>query len=292
MIASLPMTELRPLYALGFGGTMTVVLLLLLRVGQRVFSPGHTVGGDLAQANSARRFLQVGQVLAVFMIAAAAVKNCVEGTDLKRDILWAIAMGATGLALLLVSGRVGLMLLLRSRLPQEIERGNIAAGVAAGAHYVATGIITSRAVAGNDLPSLGLSLVFFVLAQITLHIFVSLFRALTVYDDAEQIQGENLAAAISYGGVAIAVAILIARALEGDFVSWGVSLKGYGVALLFAFALWPVRQILVQSLLLGYPFALRGGKLDEGIAGARNEGMAVLEAVAYLATSLSIARLA
>ncbi len=286
------MTELRPLYALAFGGTMTVVLLLLLRIGQRVFSPTHTVGSDLEQNNSARRLLQVGQVLAVFMIAAAAVKNCVEGNDLKRDVLWAVAMGATGLVLLVVSGRAGLMLLLRSRLPREIERGNVAAGVAAGAHYVATGIITSRAVAGNDLPSLGLSLVFFVLAQVTLHVFVSLFRALTVYDDAEQIQGENLAAAISYGGVAIAVAILIGRALEGDFVSWGVSLKGYAVALLFAFALWPVRQILVQSVLLGYPFTLRGGKLDDGIAAERNEGMGILEAVAYLATALSIARLA
>lgn len=284
--------ELKPLYALLFGGAMTIVLLLLLRIGQRVFAPSHTVGDDLSKGNSARRLLQVGQVLAVFLIAAAAVKNCVEGQDLKRDILWAILMGALGLVLLVASGRAGLMLLLRSKLPAEIERGNVAAGVAAGAHYVATGIITSRAVAGNDLPSLGLSLVFFLLAQLTLHVFVSLFRFLTVYDDAEQIQGENLAAAISYGGVAIAIAILIARALEGDFVSWAVSLKGYGVALLFAFALWPVRQILVQTLLLGYPFTLRGGKLDDGIAAERNEGMGILEAVSYLATALSIARLA
>lgn len=284
--------ELKPLYALGFGGAMTVALLLLLRLGQRLFSPKHTAGKDLTTGNSAQRLLQVGQVLAVFFIASAAVKNCVEGQNLKRDVVWAALMGVTGLVLLIVFGRAGLMLLLRSKLPAEIERGNIAAGVAAGAHYVATGIITSRAVAGNDLPSLGLSLVFFLLAQLTLHIFVSLFRFLTVYDDAEQIQGENLAAAISYGGVAIALAILIARALEGDFVNWAVSLKGYGVALLFAFALWPVRQILVQSLLLGYPFTLRGGRLDDGIAAERNEGMGILEAASYLATALSIARLA
>jgi uncharacterized membrane protein YjfL (UPF0719 family) len=284
--------ELKPLYALAFGGSMTVVLLLLLRLGQRVFSPAHTIGADLSKRNHARTLLQVGQVLAVFMIAAASVGNVVQGKNLKIDILWALAMGALGLVLLVVSGRAGLMLLLQSRLPAEIERGNIAAGVAAGAHYVATGIITSRAVAGNDLPSLGLSLAFFVLAQVTLHIFVSLFRFLTVYDDAEQIQGENLAAAISYGGVAIAIAILIGRALEGDFVSWAVSLKGYGIALLFAFALWPVRQFVVQTLLLGYPFTFRGGKLDDGIAAERNEGMGILEAVSYLATALSIARLA
>lgn len=283
--------ELRPIYALGFGVGITVLLLLLLRAGQRVFAKGKTSGEVLESDNAARRMVHVGQVLAVFLISSSVVKNVIEGKDLKGDALWAVAMACTGLVLLIASGRAGLMLLLRSQLPAEIERGNIAAGVAAGAHYVATGIITSRAVAGHDLPSLGLSLVFFVLAQITLHVFVSLFRFLTVYDDAEQIQGENLAAAISYGGVAIAVAILIARALEGDFAGWVVSLKGYGLALLFAFALWPVRQLLVQTLLLGFPFTLRGGKLDDGIA-KRNEGMGVLEAVAYLATALSIVHLA
>ncbi|MGZ3423366.1 MAG: DUF350 domain-containing protein [Polyangiales bacterium] len=92
--------------------------------------------------------------------------------------------------------------------------------------------------------------------------------------------------------MAIAISILIARALEGDFVSWPVSLKAYGFALLFALALWPVRQILVQSVLLGFPFKMRGGRLDEDIAKERNEAMGVLEAVTYLATALSIARLA
>ncbi len=281
------------MYVLGFGVAVTLGLLTILRIGQRIFSPAHTVKADFgSKGNPAQRLLQVGQILAVFLIASAAVKNCVEGKNLARDAMWVSAMALLGLALLVVSGRAGLMLLLRSRLPAEIERGNIAAGVAAGAHYVATGIITSRAVAGNDLESVGLSLTFFVLAQVTLHVFVSLFRFLTVYDDAEQIQGENLAAAISYGGVAIAIAIVIGRALEGDFVSWGVSLKGYGIALLFVFALWPVRQILVQSLLLGFPFRLWGGKLDDGISAERNEGMGILEAVSYLATALSISRLA
>lgn len=282
--------ELRPVYALGFGVGITVLLLVLLRVGQRLLAKGKSSGEVLESGNAARHMVQVGQTLAVFLVSAAVVKNTISGKDPKLDVVWAVSMAVTGLLLLLLSGRAGLMLLLKSQLPAEIERGNVAAGVAAGAHYVATGIIASRAVAGNDLPSLGLSLVFFVLAQLTLHVFVSLFRFLTVYDDAEQIAGENLAAAMSYGGVAIAVAILIARALDGDFAGWAVSLKGYGFALLFAFALWPVRQLLVQTLLLGFPFTLRGGKLDDGIA-KRNEGMGALEAVAYLATALSIVHL-
>lgn len=283
--------ELRPVYVLLFGVAVTFALLLLVRIAGSLFS-GESTGKKVSTTNGARRLLFAAEVLAVFLVASAAVKNCVTGKSLAHDVLWVSAMSFLGLVLLIASGRAGIALLLRSRLPAEIERGNTAAGVAAGAMYVACGIVTSHAIAGNDLPSLGLSLVFFVLAQLSLFIMITLFRALTVYDDAEQIQGENLAAAISYGGVAIAVAILVARALEGDFVSWSVSLRAYGMALLFAAALWPVRQILVQSVLLGFPITLRGGKLDDGIAADRNEGMGTLEAVSYLATALSIVRLA
>ena len=80
-------------------------------------------------------------------------------------------------------------------------------------------------------------------------------------------------------------------ALDGDFVSWEISLKGFGMILLLALALYPVRQLFVQSLLLGAPLALRGGRLDKGIGTDRNEGIGALEAVSYVATALSVARL-
>ena len=145
---------------------------------------------------------------------------------------------------------------------------------------------------GGDLREIGLSLTFFVIGQVTLLLFITLFRALTTYDDAEQIEGENLAAALSYAGVSIAIGVIIARALEGDFTSWSESLRGYGGVLLFLLMLYPVRQILVQVVLLGAPFTFRGGRLDTGVAAERNEGMGALEAVSYLATAFAIAELA
>src|SRR5262249_19603411 len=140
--------------------------------------------------------------------------------------------------------------------------------------------------------TLGISVVFFVLGQLTLHVCVSLFRALTTYDDAEQIAGENVAAALSYAGAAIAVAIIVARAAEGDFTGWESSLKGYAGVLASVVALYPVRQVFVQMLLLRSPLKLRGGPLDQGIALDRSEGIGALEAVTYVATALSITRLA
>ena len=41
----------------------------------------------------------------------------------------------------------------------------------------------------ENLFEIGLTLTFFLLRQITLLVFITLFRALTTYDDAEQIQG-------------------------------------------------------------------------------------------------------
>ena len=64
------------------------------------------------------------------------------------------------------------------------------------------------------------------------------------------------------------------------------------MAVAWVIALYPVRQILVQSLILGAAPTLRGGKLDAAIAQDRNLGLAALEAATYLATALGIARLA
>jgi uncharacterized membrane protein YjfL (UPF0719 family) len=189
-------------------------------------------------------------------------------------------------------GFLGVRLLLRSDLSGELERGNAAAGVAAGANYVAIGILAAPAIAGSDLHGLGLSVAFFGLAVGTLAVCVLLFRALTAYDDAEQIQGENLAAALSYAGVSIAVAIILARALKGgDFEGWGPALKGFGLVAACTLALYPVRQILVQGLILGRAPTVRGGALDDAIGTDRNVGMAAIEALAYIATAGTIAEL-
>ena len=175
---------------------------------------------------------------------------------------------------------------------KAIVRGNTAAGLAAGSHFAPTGIITSRAIACSDLRGLSISFAFFALAQVTLHVFVTLFRIVTSYDDAEQIQGENMAAAISYGGVALAIAIIVARALEGNFTGWTSSLRGYAGVLVTLVALYPVRQVFVQMVLLGGGFSLHGGFIDRAVAGERSEGIAAIEAVSYLATAFAVARLA
>jgi uncharacterized membrane protein YjfL (UPF0719 family) len=276
-------------YVALFGAGTILTMLVVLRVIQRVRA--RSLPADQVD-NAARRLLAVGEVLATFLVGAAVVHHNVRGEDLRADLAWTAAFAALGLAMVQVVGGLSLRMLLRARLPEELASGNVAAGLAAASHLVATGILASHAVAGHSLYALGLAMAFFALALVAHGLFVALFRALTTYDDAEQIEGENLAAGLSYAGVTVAVAVLVARGLEGDFAGWWVSLRGFAGVAAWCLALYPVRQIVVEGLLLGARPSLRGGALDKAIGTDRNEGMAALEATAYLGAALAIARLA
>lgn len=275
------MEELPTAYVFAFGLASLVVaaggLWLLRRVGRRPRRP--------SQADA---YLLAGQVLGVALVAAAATRESLEGESVKEDLRWLATLSVAGLAFLFVAGEVGVRLLLSSHLDDEVRRGNAAAGIAAGATYASTGIVGSFALSGRALSDIGLSAAFFVLGIVTLHGLGALFRSLTTYDDAEQIRGENCAAAVSYGGALLAFALIIARSLEGPFEGWPEAARGFGEVLVACVGLYPIRQLVIQSLLLGAPLRLRGGRIDDEIADERNVAIASLEASAYVACALNV----
>ncbi len=275
-----------------FGAGTVLVLLVAQRLIQGVFDRKSSLRADLLGDNGAVALREVGDILAVFLMAPAIVKATVQGENLTHDLTWCGAFAAVGLVLLELSGLLGVRLLLRGRLAASLDRNNQAAGVAVACHYVAMGVLVSRAAGGTDLRGIGLSLAFFALALVTHQALMILFRVFTTYDDGEQIEGENLAAAVSFGGLSIAIAIILARALTGDFVDWPSSLSGFGFVALTALGFYPLRQLVVQGLLAGGRPSLRGGALDEAIGRDRKVSAAALEAACYVGAALSISLLA
>jgi len=275
-----------------FAAGTAVALLVLFHVVQRIFAPKHTLSSDARGKNVAYLIVQSGHVLAALLLVPGIVREALSHDSLGSAALWAAAFVVAGIALIQIVGELGIRLLLHSTLERELESGNVAAGVAAGANYVAVGVLAAPAIAGSDLKGLGLAVVFFGISVATLALYVALFRVLTTYDDSEQIQGENLAAAISYAGISVSIALVLARALKGgDFLGWADALGGYFWVAVSVLALYPVRQLLVQGLILGRAPTLRGGSLDDAIGVDRNAGMAVMEALAYLATAVAIVEL-
>lgn len=272
-----------PVYRFAMAAALVTFMLVVERV---LVGLAARRAGGAQQPNTARLLLRVGRILGLFIVAGSLVSGGTKGLDWQADVLWLLSFGSLAAVLFVVSAQLGVRLLLRSRLWAEIERGNPAAGLAAAAHYVATAFIVGASVGGEGLAMMGVSLAFFAIAQLTLHAFVLLFRALTAYDDAEEVLSENVAAALSYAGVTIGLGMIIGRAAEGSFEGWVALFKGFGPALLYCFSLYVVRQFVVQTLVLGAPLRLWKGALDVAIGEQRNLGIGALEAAAYLGTAM------
>lgn len=280
-----------------FGVATALALLVLLRVGRKVlarstFDEGKGDAAHASAARSAHRLVLSGDVIALLLVAAASVRYNVLGETLSHDVLSVAIMATTGLLLVQFAGELGIRALMGARLRSELDRGNLAAGLAAGAHYAAMGVLAQHAVSAQDWRGWGLSLVFFALAVATQLGLVALFRAITTYDDAEHVRGGNLAAALSYAGASLASAIVVSRALQGDFTTWKGSLQGFVQLSVCALGLYPVRQLIVQGLWLGKMPTVRGGAIDDAVAQDRDVGTASLEAGTYVAAALALVALA
>lgn len=240
-----------------------------------------------SDVNVARPLARVGFGIGVALLAGVVVDGVLrESDDWASGVRASAAYAGVGAVLLWVTGAIASGVFLRGRLRGEIARGNLAAGLVAGGNFVAVGWILQSCFFGRDLRSLAVSATFFLIAVAALIVMQLAYRALTRYADDQEVLGENAASALSYVGVTLALAVIVAHAATGPFLGWAASLRGFGIALLLGVALYPVRQLLVGPLLLGLPMRMRGGALDRMIAQDRNVPVACVEALAYVATAL------
>jgi uncharacterized membrane protein YjfL (UPF0719 family) len=233
---------------------------------------------DGAKLQGSRALSRAGRLLALGLFLPPALASHQAGGGATSALIFA------GSALLAFFFATVLLdrVLLGGRLQAEIRRNNLAAGLVALAHAVATGIVAAHCFAADTLANLPIGAVFFAVAEVALVGLSLLFRALTSYADDQEILGENLAAAISYSGLLLALALVVGHAADGAFVGWIPALRSFALFLLWALLLYPVRQLVVARLLLGLPVVWRGGALDRAIAQDHNSVVSCVEAAGYL----------
>ncbi len=236
--------------------------------------------------DKSRRLARAGMLVALGLLLPATLRPCLTLHPTQVGVLCALSFAGTGLVGFLLATALWNRVLLRGRLHGELERGNPAAGMVAAAHAAAFGIVAAHTFAADTLATLAVGAIFFVVSVIALVALSLLFRGLTSYADDQEILGENLAAATSYSGLVLALSIIVGHAADGAFVGWIEALRGFAVFLLWAFLLYPVRQVVVGRLLLGFPLTLRGGALDRAIAQDHDWVVSCVEAAGYLAAAL------
>ena len=134
----------------------------------------------------------------------------------------------------------------------------------------------------------GWLLVFFALGQLALLGMTYVFRWLTAYDDVQEIAAGNVAAGLALAGLLVAMGVVVGQAVSGAYTGLVNSLLSFLLALLVVVVFYPVRQLVVQCLIMGGPVRWRGILLDNEIAQDKNVAAGLLEAMAYLSTALFV----
>jgi uncharacterized membrane protein YjfL (UPF0719 family) len=208
------------------------------------------------------------------------------GQGLWWDVLDVLLYGGLGIILLTAVSLLSCRFFLGLRVREQLEARNVAAAIVVAGVYVATSLTYSGALSGEG--SFWTLLLFFVLGQLALLGITYVFRWLTGYDDVQEIASGNLAAGIALAGLLVAMGVIVGNAAAGDFTGLGDSLLSFLLALVVVLVFYPVRQLVVQCLILGGPVRWRGILLDGEIARDRNIAAGLLEAVAYLATAFFV----
>ena len=128
--------------------------------------------------------------------------------------------GGLGIALLCISGILNDKFVMgRFKCREEIiDRQNTAVASVSGAAYLGSGLLIAASIyASRDLVSV---LIFFVLGQLVLIVFCSLYKAVTKYDDLEELgEKKNLSAGVAFAGNLIAYSVILFKGIGVDPIS-------------------------------------------------------------------------
>ncbi|MCP3927081.1 MAG: DUF350 domain-containing protein [Desulfobacterales bacterium] len=221
---------------------LAILILLVGKVTLNILTP-YKIDDELtAKDNPAFGISITGYYLGILIIFIGASIG-----EFKTDEIWSSTMYFEilkdfGWAM------VGIVLLNFSRLfvdklifskfstrKEIIEDRNAGMGASEFGVYIASALILAGAISGDGtatgLGKMGNFITvpaFFLLGIAGFIISGWVYQLITKYDFHKEIEADNVAAGVAYGGKCIAIGIIMMKAVSGDFVSWEENLMQFG----------------------------------------------------------------
>ena len=208
--------------------------------------------------------------------------NAEFGIDVLRVFLYSMA-GI--IALNLVRPLIDRVILYKFNVEKEvIEDRNIGTGAAEFGINVAVGLIIAGALTGegggSELTAALITLAFFGMGVVLLVLFALFYEFTASYDVHDEIERDNAAVGIAFGGNLIAIGVVMFKALFGDFTGWGDSIVAFVVFGVIGFVLLYVLRLLIDLLLLPHI------RISGALVGQRNVGVAFVESAVVISASM------
>lgn len=149
---------------------------------------------------------------------------------------------------------------------------NVAAGALECGGYLATGVILAGAIrqpGGTILTALGV----FVLGQCALLVAGRIYARMAGYSLGAEVRSGNLAAGAAFGMTLTALAVIMLKAISGEFVGWTRNLVWFAVDAIAGLILLLILRWITDAALLP------NARIAEEIARDRNVNVGLIEGV-------------
>lgn len=277
---------------LGEAGIYLVCSFVLFWIGKLVYdwtTPSYRVQDELVErGNTALAVALVGYFLGLVLAIGGVISGPSHG--LEEDLTDVLIFGPLSIILLNLSRLVNDRLILHGfSIRDEIIRDkNVGTGAVLCATYIATGLVIHGAVSGVSMVgTVGTVIsvvVFWLLGQSVLVIAGVVYDWITSYDVHAEIERDNVAAGLGFAGALVGIGNVVCHAVEGDFISWGLSLQGFGIEVLAGLVVLPIVRIGTDKILLP------GLSLSAEISNQEKShlGAGFIEAFSYVGASFLI----
>lgn len=227
---------------------LSVVLFGVSKVVKDLLTP-YRINQQLKGANLAASVSLSGYLFATIIVILGAFLG--PSRDLLQDVYSFVGYVFLGIGLLNLSRMVNDRLILRkfSNVKEIIEDRNVGTGAVEFGSYTASGLVVAGSIHGTG-GGVHTALAFFALSQVALVLFVAIYDWITPFDVHDELEKNNVAVGITFGGTLIALGIILFKGSVGNFISWEYNLLNFVISAGTGFVLLPLLRIVVDKLLL------------------------------------------
>ena len=260
------------------------VLFLIGKVVNDLLHREYKLNFELVEKdNSALALAVVGYYMGLVLAIGGALVG--PSVDIVNDLIDVVIYGLLGIILLNLSWFVcDRLILFKFKVSDELIRDqNLGTGAVSAGVSIASGFIIFGAIRGEGGGILTV-IIFWAIGQAILILAGLLYERITPYSVHGEIEKDNVAAGVSFGGALAAMGIIVGLAAESDFESWAENLTGFLAYAVLGLILLPIIRLLTDKLLL--PTV----RLSDEIAQQEkpNLGAAYFEAFSYIAAAFII----
>ncbi|SFT73521.1 Uncharacterized membrane protein YjfL, UPF0719 family [Lishizhenia tianjinensis] len=260
-----------------------ILLIILSRFVYKILHPAIDLDHEMVEKdNFAFNLSQVGYYIGI-VIAMGGIMTSEAHPDLLKDILYTFVYGIAAILLMNISSFLNdKLLLFKFNIKKElVEDQNSGMGALEAGSYIATGLILYGALQLEaDYPMAALG--YWFIAELALIVTGHFYTWMVPYNVHKEIEEDNIAVGVSFGGMIVALGVLIEHGIALEHSTWLDGLSYMGLNVIAGIILLPLLRFVTDKVLLP-----KRKLVDEIVHQEEpNIGAALVEAFSYVAGAI------